>query len=201
MTYFLKDCDRKVSPPAKKREDIARAAAETFATRPYIRFAVFIEPYADGSGDDSVELIRNRARRKVSRLGECRCGDRLECVALPPHECRPHRQACDADGRAVPSHGHLGIRRQGRPVSDAPGHSRQCNRVRCAVPQELDGGGRRAARSLAICRRMRSRHRRRGCAGGGVPCEPIRRQAARRWPSRLPYRGTATAAGSIRQIM
>lgn len=57
MTYFLKDCDRKVSPPAKGREDIARAIADTFATRPYIRFAVFIEPYADGSGDDSVELI------------------------------------------------------------------------------------------------------------------------------------------------
>ena len=57
MTYFLKDCDRKVSPPAKEREDIARAVAETFATRPYIRFAVLIEPYADGSGDDSIELI------------------------------------------------------------------------------------------------------------------------------------------------
>lgn len=57
MTYFLKDCDRKVSPPAKEREDIARAVAETFATRPYIRFAVLIEPYADGSGDDAVELI------------------------------------------------------------------------------------------------------------------------------------------------
>lgn len=57
MTYFLKDCDRKASPPAKEREDIARAVAETFATRPYIRFAVLIEPYADGSGDDTVELI------------------------------------------------------------------------------------------------------------------------------------------------
>lgn len=57
MTYFLKDCGREVSPPAKEREDIARAVAETFATRPYIRFALFIEPYADGSGDDSVELI------------------------------------------------------------------------------------------------------------------------------------------------
>lgn len=57
MTYFLKDCDRKVSPPAKGREDIARAVAETFATRPYIRFAVLIEPYADGSGDDCIELI------------------------------------------------------------------------------------------------------------------------------------------------
>lgn len=57
MTYFLKDCGREVSPPAKEREDIARAVAETFATRPYIRFAVLIEPYADGSGDDSVELI------------------------------------------------------------------------------------------------------------------------------------------------
>ena len=57
MTYFLKDCDRKIAPPAKGREDIARAVAETFATRPYIRFAVLIEPYADGSGDDSVELI------------------------------------------------------------------------------------------------------------------------------------------------
>lgn len=63
MTYFLKDCDRKVSPPAKGREDIARAVAETFATRPYIRFAVFIEPYADGSGDDSVELIAVPDRR------------------------------------------------------------------------------------------------------------------------------------------
>lgn len=28
MTYFLKDCRRKVSPPAKEREDIARAVAE-----------------------------------------------------------------------------------------------------------------------------------------------------------------------------
>lgn len=63
MTYFLKDCDRKVSPPAKGREDIARAVAETFATRPYIRFAVLIEPYADGSGDDSVELIAVPDRR------------------------------------------------------------------------------------------------------------------------------------------
>lgn len=63
MTYFLKDCDRKVSPPAKGREDIARAVAETFATRPYIRFAVFIEPYADGSGGDSVELIAVPDRR------------------------------------------------------------------------------------------------------------------------------------------
>lgn len=63
MTYFLKDCDRKVSPPAKEREDIARAVAETFATRPYIRFAVHIEPYADGSGDDSVELIAIPDRR------------------------------------------------------------------------------------------------------------------------------------------
>ncbi|RHL22607.1 hypothetical protein [Collinsella sp. AF38-3AC] len=57
MTYFLKDCGREASSPAKDREDIARAVAETFATRPYIRYAVFIEPYADGSGDDSVELI------------------------------------------------------------------------------------------------------------------------------------------------
>lgn len=57
MTYFLKDCDRKASPPAKGREDIARAVAETFATRPYIRFTVLIEPYSDGSRDDSVELI------------------------------------------------------------------------------------------------------------------------------------------------
>ena len=57
MTYFLKDCGREASPPAKGREDIARAVAETFATRPNIRFAVLIEPYADGSGDDSVELI------------------------------------------------------------------------------------------------------------------------------------------------
>lgn len=63
MTYFLKDCNRKVSPPAKGREDIARAVAETFATRPYIRFAVLIEPYADGSGDDSVELITVPDRR------------------------------------------------------------------------------------------------------------------------------------------
>lgn len=63
MTYFLKDCGREVSPPAKEREDIARAAAETFATRPYIRFALFIEPYADGSGDDSVELIAVPDRR------------------------------------------------------------------------------------------------------------------------------------------
>lgn len=63
MTYFLKDCDRKVSPPAKGREDIARAVADTFATRPYIRFAVFIEPYADGGGDDSVELIAVPDRR------------------------------------------------------------------------------------------------------------------------------------------
>lgn len=57
MTYFLKDCERKVSPPAKERADIVRAVAETFATRPYIRFVVLIEPYADGSGDDTVELI------------------------------------------------------------------------------------------------------------------------------------------------
>ena len=57
MTYFLKGCGREVSPPAKERENIARAVAETFATRPYIRFAVLVEPYADGSGDDSVELI------------------------------------------------------------------------------------------------------------------------------------------------
>lgn len=63
MTYFLKDCGREVSPPAKGREDIARAVAETFATRPYIRFAVLIEPYADGSGDDSVELIAVADRR------------------------------------------------------------------------------------------------------------------------------------------
>lgn len=63
MTYFLKDCGREVSPPAKERDDIARAAAETFATRPYIRFALFIEPYADGSGDDSVELIAVPDRR------------------------------------------------------------------------------------------------------------------------------------------
>lgn len=63
MTYFLKDCDRKVSPPATGREDIARAVADTFVTRPYIRFAVFIEPYADGSGDDSVELIAVPDRR------------------------------------------------------------------------------------------------------------------------------------------
>lgn len=63
MTYFLKDCGREVSPPAKEREDIARAVAETFATRPYIRFALFIEPYADGSGDDSVELIAVPDRR------------------------------------------------------------------------------------------------------------------------------------------
>ena len=57
MTYFLKDCDRKASPPAKGREDIARSVAETFATRPYIRFTVLIAPYSDGSRDDSVELI------------------------------------------------------------------------------------------------------------------------------------------------
>lgn len=57
MTYFLKGCGREVSPPAKERENIARAVAETFATRPYIRFAVLVEPYADGSGDDCVELI------------------------------------------------------------------------------------------------------------------------------------------------
>lgn len=63
MTYFLKDCGREASPPAKGREDIARAVAETFATRPYIRFAVLIEPYADGSGDDSVELIAVPDRR------------------------------------------------------------------------------------------------------------------------------------------
>lgn len=63
MTYFLKDCDRKVSPPAKEREDIARAVAETFANRPYIRFAVLIEPYVDGSGDDSIELIAVPDRR------------------------------------------------------------------------------------------------------------------------------------------
>ena len=63
MTYFLKDCDRKVSPPAKGREDIARAVAETFTTRPYIRFAVLIEPYADGSGGDSVELVAVPDRR------------------------------------------------------------------------------------------------------------------------------------------
>lgn len=63
MTYFLKDCDRKVSPPAKEREDIARAVAETFASRPYIRFAVLIEPYADGSGDYSVELVAVPDRR------------------------------------------------------------------------------------------------------------------------------------------
>lgn len=63
MTYSLKDCDRKVSPPVKEREDIARAVAETFATRPYIRFAVLIEPYADGSGGDSVELVAVPDRR------------------------------------------------------------------------------------------------------------------------------------------
>lgn len=63
MTYFLKDCGREASPPAKDREDIARAAAETFETRPYIRFALLIEPYADGSGDDSVELIAVPDRR------------------------------------------------------------------------------------------------------------------------------------------
>lgn len=63
MTYFLKGCGREVSPPAKGREDIARAVADTFATRPYIRFAVLIEPYADGSGDDSVELIAVPDRR------------------------------------------------------------------------------------------------------------------------------------------
>lgn len=57
MTYFMKDCGREISPPAKGREDIARAVADTFATRPYIRFAALIEPLADGSGDDSVELI------------------------------------------------------------------------------------------------------------------------------------------------
>lgn len=63
MTYFLKDCGREVSPPAKEKGDIARAVAETFATRPYIRFAVLIEPYADGSEDDSVELIAVPDRR------------------------------------------------------------------------------------------------------------------------------------------
>lgn len=63
MTYFLKDCDRKASPPAKEREDIARAISETFATRPYISFVVLIEPYTDGSRDDNIELIAVPDRR------------------------------------------------------------------------------------------------------------------------------------------
>lgn len=261
MTYFLKDCGRGVSPPAKVREDIARAVAETFATRPYIRFAVLIEPYTDGSGDDSIELIaipdrrfgvplvpwaatgceefaydlvaalgrdvdccldkcerarlshppyahadiqasrlRNRVRRQVSNLREGRCHDRVECTALPPHECRPRRQARCADGRAVPPRGHLGIRRQRRPNGGALGHPRRRNRVRGAAPQGLDGFGRREARSPDVCRRAWSRYKRRGCTGGGVPCEPIRRRATRRWPSRLPYRGATVATGYIRQI-
>ena len=88
MTYFLKDCGREVSPPAKEREDIARAVTETFATRPYIRFALFIEPYADGSGDDisggdalEAACLANRFADKL--LADGRPAFHIEAQLLP----------------------------------------------------------------------------------------------------------------------